>query len=121
VWPVLKVKALAAPQSGHVLGRLFRMTSDLDERRELLEEAFRATLSVNADDRMPVAAAIAAECETLEDRYRSLDLMTAYPVVKRDTVLSAVGRTAPVLAEVGTASFTLQLMRDIRQSANWWP
>jgi len=50
-----------------------------------------------------------------------LDLMTAYPVVKRDTVLSAVGRTAPVLAEVGTASFTLQLMRDIRQSANWWP
>lgn len=120
-WPMITARARITTGAGQSLARLSLAAKSPIERVELLDAAFAACAAEKADSRIPQAAQILSTCETSEERWQAFDLMTAVPAVSRDTVMSALRLAAPVFAEVGTASLTLALMDDIRQSATWWP
>ncbi|MBV7489862.1 hypothetical protein [Pseudomonas sp. PDM30] len=120
-WPKLKARAGSALETSQSLARLSLVTKTPLERAELLEAALAACAAEKADQRIPLAAQIVSTCRTTEERWRAFDLMTAFPSVSRDTVMTALRLVAPALAEVGTVSLTQALMEDIRQGATWWP
>jgi hypothetical protein len=120
-WPKLKARAESTLEASQSLARLSLVSKSPLERAELLEAALAACAAETADKRIPQAAQIVSTCRTAEERWRAFDLMTAFPSVSRDTVMSALRLVAPALAEVGTVTLIQALMDDIRQSATWWP
>jgi hypothetical protein len=120
-WSKLTARARTTSGAAQSLAQLSLAAKSPIERGELLDAALAACAAEKADSRIHLAAQIVSTCETTEERWRAFDLMTAGPAVARDTVMSALKLVAPVLAEVGTASLTLALMDDVRQSAAWWP
>lgn len=120
-WPKLMACAKIAAQAGQSLARLSVLAKNSAESIELLEAAFVACAGYKPDDRISQAAQIVLTCKTPEGRWRAFDLMTAIPSVSRDTFMSVLRLVAPVLAEVGSASLTRELMDDVRQCAFWWP
>lgn len=120
-WSKLTTRARTTLGAGQWLARLSLTAKSPTERAELLNAALATCAAEKADSRIPMAAQIVSTCETAEERWRAFDLMTVAPAVSRDTVLSALKLVAPVLTEVGTASLTLAVMDDVRESAAWWP
>lgn len=120
VWPQLVTCALTASECGP-LARLALVAEDVETRLRLLDASFSALDAASADQRVPQAAQLASMLPEGELRWKALDLMTSKPSVSRDTVLSAVRVSAPVLAEIGRTSLARAIMEDVRQGAVWWP
>jgi hypothetical protein len=118
---VMRIISQGGDTTGSLSTQLAKLTTDREGRAGLQQSAMLALASVKGEPRCFGAIDLLLLAETDAEQRSALVFAFDDPVQARSSILTTIGRVAPVIFRIGSTDLIQEVMSDVREIASWWP